>query len=59
MVMVAHRLATIQNADVVFEGKVVEKGDRGSLVRKRGVCWEMVSEISSNSAVALRRGLNC
>jgi len=29
---------------VVSEGKVVEKGDHSSLVRKRSVYWEMVSE---------------
>ncbi len=47
MIVVAHRLATIQNADVILvvsEGRMVEKGNHGSLVRKRGVYWEMVSE---------------
>ncbi|KAH8815279.1 P-loop containing nucleoside triphosphate hydrolase protein [Xylogone sp. PMI_703] len=44
MVVVAHRLATIQNADVIFvfgEGKVLEKGDHASLLRKRGVYYQM------------------
>lgn len=46
MVVVAHRLATVQNADVIFvlgDGKVLEKGDHASLLRKRGVYYQMVS----------------
>lgn len=46
MVVVAHRLATIQNADVIFvmsDGRVVERGDHASLVRKKGVYYQMVS----------------
>ncbi|TEA11298.1 ABC transporter BEA3 [Colletotrichum sidae] len=44
MVMVAHRLATVQNADVIFvmaDGKVVEKGDHASLIAERGVYFQM------------------
>ena len=43
---VAHRLATIQKADVIFvlgSGKVLEKGDHQALLRKRGVYYQMVS----------------
>lgn len=46
MVVVAHRLATIQNADVIFvlgDGKVVEKGNHASLLQKKGVYYQMVS----------------
>jgi ABC-type multidrug transport system fused ATPase/permease subunit len=46
MVVVAHRLATVQNADVIFvlgEGKVLETGDHNQLLRKRGVYYQMVS----------------
>jgi len=46
MVVVAHRLASVQNADVIFvlgEGQVLEKGDHNSLLRKRGVYYQMVS----------------
>lgn len=47
MVVVAHRLATIQNADVIFvmgnNGRVVEKGDHLALLRERGVYYQMVS----------------
>ncbi|KAL2757625.1 hypothetical protein ACRALDRAFT_1047647 [Sodiomyces alcalophilus JCM 7366] len=44
MVVVAHRLATVQNADVIFvlgEGKVLEKGNHAELLKKRGVYWHM------------------
>ena len=46
MVVVAHRLATVQNASVIFvlgEGKVLETGDHNTLLRKRGVYYQMVS----------------
>lgn len=46
MICVAHRLATVQNADVIFvlgEGSVLEKGSHAELLRKRGVYWHMVS----------------
>jgi ATP-binding cassette, subfamily B (MDR/TAP), member 1 len=46
MVVVAHRLATVQNADIIFvlgEGKVLETGDHNQLLRKRGVYYQMVN----------------
>jgi ATP-binding cassette subfamily B (MDR/TAP) protein 1 len=46
MVVVAHRLATIQNADVIFvlgDGNVVEKGTHAELLAKKGVYHSMVS----------------
>lgn len=46
MIVVAHRLATVQNADVIFvmgEGKVVESGSHRELCRRKGVYWQMVS----------------
>ena len=47
MVVVAHRLATVQNADVIFVlgpgGVVLEKGNHSELLRKKGVYYEMVS----------------
>lgn len=46
-ISVAHRLATIQNADIIYvlgEGKVLEKGTHSELLRLRGVYWQMVSD---------------
>jgi len=44
MIMVAHRLATVQNADIIFvmaDGKVVERGDHATLIAERGVYFQM------------------
>lgn len=49
MVVVAHRLATVQNADIIFvlgEGKLIEKGSHRELLATRGVYWQMVSTFS-------------
>lgn len=47
MVVVAHRLATVQKADVIFVmgegGMLIEQGDHADLVARRGVYYEMVS----------------
>lgn len=45
-IAVAHRLATIQRADVIFvmgSGRVLESGDHQALLKKRGMYWQMVS----------------
>jgi ABC-type multidrug transport system fused ATPase/permease subunit len=45
MVVVAHRLATVQNADVIFvlgEGRLLEKGSHMELLKKQGVYYQMV-----------------
>lgn len=50
MVVVAHRLATVQNADIIFvieEGRVVEKGSHSVLLEQKGVYWQMVSSSRS------------
>ncbi|CZT49091.1 probable leptomycin B resistance protein pmd1 [Rhynchosporium secalis] len=42
--VVAHRLATVQNADMIFvlgEGKVLESGNHNALLRKRGIYYQM------------------
>jgi len=44
MIAVAHRLATVQKADVIFvmgSGKVLEQGSHQELLKKRGVYWQM------------------
>ncbi|KAF4967770.1 hypothetical protein FSARC_4744 [Fusarium sarcochroum] len=44
MLVVAHRLATVQNADVIFvlgEGQLLEQGSHVELLKKRGVYWHM------------------
>lgn len=46
VVVVAHRLATVQNADVVFvmeNGQVAEQGDHQALLAMRGIYYQMVS----------------
>jgi hypothetical protein len=65
--VVAHRLATVQRADVIFvlgEGKVLEQGSHSELVGKRGVYWEMVclviffcSDSQSDLGVWIERSL--
>ncbi|KAG7121841.1 ABC transporter like protein [Verticillium longisporum] len=44
MITVAHRLATVQNADIIFvmaDGQIVEKGDHAALIAKRGMYFQM------------------
>lgn len=46
VVAVAHRLATIQNADIIFvvgSGRVLEQGSHQELLKKKGVYYQMVS----------------
>ena len=43
-IVVAHRLATIQKADVIFvmhQGQIVERGNHQSLLNCRGLYWQM------------------
>lgn len=47
VIAVAHRLATVQNADIIFVlgegGKLLEKGSHRELLGGRGVYYQMVS----------------
>lgn len=45
MIVVAHRLATVQNADIIFvlaDGRVMEKGNHAALLRQKGIYYQMV-----------------
>lgn len=45
MIVVAHRLATVQNADIIFvlgDGQILETGTHASLLQRRGVYYSMV-----------------
>ncbi|KAF1850312.1 ABC multidrug transporter-like protein [Cucurbitaria berberidis CBS 394.84] len=44
MVVVAHRLATVQKADIIFvmdQGSVVEQGNHASLLSRKKLYWQM------------------
>ena len=44
IVMVAHRFSTIEDADVIFvldKGRLVEKGDYSSLMKRRGLFYRL------------------
>ncbi|PSN71259.1 P-loop containing nucleoside triphosphate hydrolase protein [Corynespora cassiicola Philippines] len=44
VIAVAHRLATIQKADIIFvlgSGKVLESGDHQTLLRRKGIYYQM------------------
>lgn len=63
MIAVAHRLSTIQGADVIFvfgQGSVVEKGSHVELLKRRGVYWDMVSSsprIAHTSSMSIANNL--
>lgn len=45
-IAVAHRLSTIQKADIIYvfdQGKIVESGNHQELTRKKGRYYEMVN----------------
>jgi ATP-binding cassette subfamily B (MDR/TAP) protein 1 len=44
-IMVAHRLSTVMNADIVcvmHDGSIAEVGNPQQLIARRGLFWEMV-----------------
>lgn len=63
MVVVAHRLATVQNADVIFVlgegGVLLEKGSHAELLKKRGAYWQMVSRTFLAWCSVFRQILTC
>jgi ATP-binding cassette subfamily B multidrug efflux pump len=51
VIVVAHRLSTVQNADeiiVVKQGSVIEKGNHRDLMEKDGFYTQLVSKQLSN-----------
>ncbi|KAM3426559.1 hypothetical protein NHJ13734_009384 [Beauveria thailandica] len=51
MLAVAHRLATVRNAHVIFvlgEGELLERGTHKELLAKRGMYWQMVGLIMAS-----------
>lgn len=57
VLMVAHRLATVQNADVIFvmnDGVVAEKGSHASLLARRGLYYQMVSLFYTGNNAVIR-----
>lgn len=62
VIAVAHRLATIQNADVIFvlgSGRVLEQGSHAELLAKRGMYWQMVSSLSLFFVLMDTKGRDC
>lgn len=60
MVVVAHRLATVQNADIIFvlgDGRVLEKGGHAGLVKKKGLYYRMVWYPASSPEYAFRTNI--
>jgi len=58
MIVVAHRLATVQRADVIFvlqDGKIMEQGDHRALLAMRGWYWQMVSHHPPRSGTILTK----
>lgn len=56
VLMIAHRLATVQNADVIFvmnDGVVAEKGNHATLLSQRGLYYQMVSLLHTGNNVVI------
>lgn len=65
VIAVAHRLATIQKADVIFVfgesevgrgSRILEQGTHHDLLRRRGAYWQMVSKQSIHLCALLMSG---
>lgn len=58
MIVVAHRLATVKNADVIFvlgeDGALVEQGSHSALLSRQGVYYSMVRKWSNAGTTPCR-----
>ena len=54
-IMIAHRLSTVRNADIILvvkDGKIVERGTHTELIRKRGYYFELYTRQYEDEATA-------
>ncbi|CAD5126000.1 DgyrCDS14180 [Dimorphilus gyrociliatus] len=54
VLVIAHRLTTIRNADIIHvlsKGEIVESGNYESLIKKRGVFWELMQRQNNDSNI--------
>jgi ATP-binding cassette subfamily B protein len=53
--MIAHRLSTVRNADVILvvrDGKIVEQGTHKELLKKKGYYFELYTRQYEDEATA-------
>lgn len=51
VIMIAHRLSTVRNADCIYviaDGKIAEYGNRAELIEKKGMFYKMQNEYQSS-----------
>ena len=51
VIMIAHRLSTVRNADCIYvisDGKIVEYGNRAELIEKKGMFYKMQNDYQSS-----------
>lgn len=51
VIMIAHRLSTVRNADCIYviaDGKVAEYGNRAELIEKKGIFYKMQNDYQSS-----------
>ncbi|KAF0761221.1 ATP-binding cassette sub-family B member 8, mitochondrial [Aphis craccivora] len=55
VLVIAHRLSTVKNADVIVvlnKGEIVEIGDHNTLLKKKGFYWNLMNQQTSDKASA-------
>ena len=51
VIMIAHRLSTVRNADCIYvisDGKIAEYGNRAELIEKKGMFYKMQNDYQSS-----------